>query len=120
LIYKVLLPSEWAEFGRQGKFDGAPFDVSSGFIHCSSRVQVGATALRVFPDEPELVVVALETEMLGDAVRWEPAPSGEMFPHVYAPLTRAAVADVYQVAGADLIDAGAADDGNDADYLGGS
>ena len=104
LIYKVLLPSEWAEFGRQGQFDGSPFDVSSGFIHCSSSVQVGATALRVFPDEPELVVVALETEVLGDAVRWEPGPSGEMFPHVYAPLTRAAVADVYQVTGADLVD----------------
>ncbi len=67
LIYKILLPSEWAEFDQRGQFDGSPFDLSSGFIHCFSRVQVGATALRVFPDEPELVVVALETEMLGDA-----------------------------------------------------
>ncbi len=105
LIYKLLLPSEWAEFEGKGHFDGSPSDLSSGFIHCSSRVQVGATALRVFPDEPELVVLALDTEVLGDALRWEPVPSGGTFPHVYAPLPRAAVTAVYHVAGAALADA---------------
>jgi uncharacterized protein (DUF952 family) len=46
LIYKILLPSQWAEFEAAGRFDGSPFDRSCGFIHCSSREHVGGTALR--------------------------------------------------------------------------
>jgi uncharacterized protein (DUF952 family) len=103
LIYKVLLPSEWAEFEKRGQFVGSPVDLSSGFIHCSSRAQVEATALRFFPDEPALVVVALDAERLGEALRWEQAPGGGTFPHVYAPLQKVAVTAVYHIAGAGLV-----------------
>jgi uncharacterized protein (DUF952 family) len=103
LIYKILLPAEWAEFDATGRFDGSPFDHSSGFIHCSSREQVVATALRVFDQERALVVVALDTDVLGDSVRWERASDGT-FPHVYAPLQRDAVVAVHQVAGAHGVD----------------
>ncbi|MFV2102344.1 DUF952 domain-containing protein [Micromonospora sp. LOL_024] len=48
LIYKILLPGEWAEFQAAGRFDGSPFDRESGFIHCSSRAQLPGTAARVF------------------------------------------------------------------------
>jgi uncharacterized protein (DUF952 family) len=40
LIYKILLPAEWAKFEAAGRFDGSRFDRSSGFVHCSSREQV--------------------------------------------------------------------------------
>ena len=96
--------AEWAEFERAGCFDGSPFDRSSGFIHCSSREQVAATAVRVFAHEPELVVVALETQRLGDSVRWETASNGEAYPHVYGSLPRDAVAAVYRVPGAAAVD----------------
>jgi uncharacterized protein (DUF952 family) len=104
LIYKILLPSEWADFEAAGQFDGSAFDRNSGFIHCSGRRQVGATALRVFADEPSLVVAAIDAEALGESVRWEPAPEGGLFPHIYAPLPRGAVVAVYQIAGASLVD----------------
>jgi uncharacterized protein (DUF952 family) len=104
LIYKILLPAEWAEFEATGRFDGSSFDHSSGFIHCSSRDQVAATAVRVFDQEPALVVVALDTDVLGDSVRWEQASHGGAFPHVYAPLHRDAVVAVHQVPGAQRID----------------
>ncbi|HEX8934522.1 MAG TPA: DUF952 domain-containing protein [Pseudonocardiaceae bacterium] len=103
LIYKILLPTEWAEFETTGHFNGSPFDRSSGFIHCSSRQQVGGTAMRVFAHEPELAVVALDTQMLGDSVRWEEAPSGGLFPHVYAALPLSAVVVVHRIAGASLV-----------------
>jgi uncharacterized protein (DUF952 family) len=104
LIYKILLPTEWAEFEAAGRFDGSPFDHSSGFIHCSSREQVAATAVRVFKQEPALVVVALDTQLLGQSVRWEEAPDGGLFPHVYAPLPMDAVVAVHQIAGASAVD----------------
>jgi uncharacterized protein (DUF952 family) len=100
LVYKILLPAEWAQFDSCGQFEGSPLDRSSGFIHCSSRAQVGQTAMRMFPDEAALVVVALDAGALGAALRWEPVPGGDSFPHVYAPLTRAAIAAVYHDPGA--------------------
>ncbi len=110
LIYKILLPAEWAEFESAGRFDGSPFDHESGFIHLSSREQVGGTALRVFSDQPDLVVAAIDTERLRDPLRWEPASNGDVFPHVYGSLPMEAVAAVHRVAGASTVeDAVAAD-----------
>lgn len=103
LIYKILLPAEWAAFEAAGRFDGSPFDRASGFVHCSSREQVAATAARVFGAEPELVVVAVDADPLGDAVRWERAPDGGIFPHVYASLPLDAVTAVHRVAGAPAV-----------------
>jgi uncharacterized protein (DUF952 family) len=105
VIYKILLPAEWADFEATGCFRGSPFDGSSGFIHCSSREQVGATALRVFAQEPVLVVVALDTQLLGESVRWETASDGDVFPHVYADVPFSAVVATYRVSGASSVDA---------------
>jgi uncharacterized protein (DUF952 family) len=91
LIYKILLPSEWAEFEAAGRFDGSPFDRSCGFIHCSSREQVGGTALRVFGKESALVVMSVDAQVLDESLRWEAAPNGDPFPHVYAPRPRARI-----------------------------
>lgn len=95
LIYKILLPDEWSQFEAAGRFDGSPFDASSGFVHCSSGEQVPATAVRYFADAGELVVVALDTAKLGETVRWE-----NSFPHVYGPLPAAAVVEIRRFADA--------------------
>jgi uncharacterized protein (DUF952 family) len=105
LIYKILLPAEWAEFEAAGRFEGSPFDRSSGFIHCSSRDQVGGTAVRVFASEPDLVVVAVDTGALGESVRWEAARNGGLFPHVYGPLPFDAVVAAHKIPGAQAVDA---------------
>lgn len=104
MIYKILLPSEWADFEAAGRFDGSDLDHNSGYVHCSSREQVGVTALRLFGEEPELVVVAIDDGALGDAVRWEPVPDGGVFPHVYASVPLDAVVSVHRVAGASSVD----------------
>ncbi|NUS58281.1 MAG: DUF952 domain-containing protein [Streptomycetaceae bacterium] len=88
MIYKILLPGEWAEFEASGRFDGSPFDHSSGFIHCSGHDQVARTATRFFADAPALVLVALDADRL--PVRWEQASDG-VFPHIFGALTAEAV-----------------------------
>ena len=104
LIYKILLPGEWAAFEGAGQFEGSSFDHESGFIHCSSREQVGPTALRVFPDEPALVIAAIDADALGNTVRWEESTDGGLFPHVYGAVPREAVTAVYEVPGAAEVD----------------
>ncbi|MEV6965775.1 DUF952 domain-containing protein [Hamadaea sp. NPDC051192] len=104
-IYKLLRPAEWSEFQAAGEFDGTPFDHESGFIHCSSREQAQSTALRVFGPGTPLVVLAVDEESLGDAVRWELAPNrGEEFPHIYGTLPLTAVTGVYEVDDAGVLD----------------
>ena len=83
LIYKILLPAEWTEFEAAQMFTGSPFDHSSGFIHCSPERRSGETALRVFPEHPKLIVAAVDAAVLGDAVHWERAADGGVFPHVW-------------------------------------
>jgi uncharacterized protein (DUF952 family) len=104
LIYKILLPAEWAAFEADGRFDGSPLDLRDGYVHCSSRDQVAGTAKRYFGTEPDLVVVALDVQTLGMWLRWETSANGGLFPHVYAPLPRAAVVAVHRIAGASSVD----------------
>ncbi|HEX6394408.1 MAG TPA: DUF952 domain-containing protein [Acidimicrobiales bacterium] len=104
MIYKILRPTEWSQFESDGRFGGSPDDRRDGFIHCSSREQVGATAARFFFDEPNLVVVAIDERPLGDLVRWEPASNGELFPHLYASLGRDAIVDVHHLEGASKVE----------------
>jgi uncharacterized protein (DUF952 family) len=104
LIYKILLPAEWDAFEAAGRFDGSPFDRESGFIHLSSRDQVAETARRVFADDPDLVVVAIDDSAVAGTLRWELSADRGRFPHVYGSLPRAAVVAVYPVAGAARID----------------
>jgi uncharacterized protein (DUF952 family) len=100
LVYKILLPAEWAEFEAAGRFEGSPLDRRDGFIHCSSRDQLGGTALRYFADQADLVVLAIAALVLGEWLRWETSHNGGPFPHIYAPLPRAAVVAVHRIAGA--------------------
>ncbi|HEY1484955.1 MAG TPA: DUF952 domain-containing protein [Micromonosporaceae bacterium] len=109
IIYKILRPAEWDAFEAAGVFDGSDFDRESGFIHLSSRAQAAATARRIFGDDPELVLVAIDAEIVADTLRWEASSGHGVFPHVYGSLPRAAVTAVHRVAGATGVEAALAD-----------
>ncbi|WP_432988117.1 DUF952 domain-containing protein [Dactylosporangium sp. CA-233914] len=95
-IYKILLPAEWAEFETAGVFAGSPLDRADGFVHLSSAEQLHRTASRYFSGEPELVVLAVDADLLGADLRWEDNAHGT-FPHLYAPLPLSAVTEARHV-----------------------
>ena len=86
LVYKILRRPEWEALRRTGETLGAPVDLADGFIHFSTAAQVVETAAKHFAAESDLVLVAVDTARLGDALRWEPSRGGQLFPHLYAPL----------------------------------
>jgi uncharacterized protein (DUF952 family) len=91
IIYKILHPSEWDALREQGETSGASIDVSDGFIHFSTAGQVQETAAKHFAGAAGLWLLAMETEPMGDALRWEVSRGGAEFPHLYAPLRLADV-----------------------------
>lgn len=81
--YKVLTADQMAALERDGSFAGAPVDLADGYIHLSTAAQLTETVDRHFAGQTDLHVAAVDLEALGDAVRWEAARGGQLFPHLY-------------------------------------
>jgi len=86
LIFKILRRPEWDEFRAAGRTAGAPVDLADGYIHFSTAAQVAETAARHFAEESDLVLLAVEADILGEALKWEPSRGGALFPHLYREL----------------------------------
>ncbi|MEA2841834.1 MAG: hypothetical protein QOF41_3164 [Methylobacteriaceae bacterium] len=94
LIYKIVSEALWRAAEALAEFDGAPVDLADGFIHFSTAAQVRETAAKHFAGERDLLLVTVEAERLGDALRFEPSRGGDLFSHLYGPLQ---LADVLRV-----------------------
>jgi uncharacterized protein (DUF952 family) len=93
-IYKICPATLWREAEAKGAFTGAPIDVADGYIHFSTAQQVAETAAKHFAGQDDLLLVTVETETLGSALKWEVSRGGALFPHLYAPLALSAVTSV--------------------------
>ena len=82
-IYKILTTAEWRSAAAAGWFEGSAADLADGYIHFSTGVQVEETVRRHFAGQKDLVVLAVEADALGEALKWEPSRGGELFPHLY-------------------------------------
>jgi uncharacterized protein (DUF952 family) len=90
-LYKICDAALWREAERRGTFFGAGVDVRDGYVHFSTDAQVRETAARHFAGVADLMLVAVEAQALGDALKWEPSRGGDLFPHLYGPLSLSAV-----------------------------
>ncbi len=86
LVYKILPREEWRAAEAAGVFEGSAVDLADGFIHLSAEDQVQETLERHFAGQTNLVLVAVEADALGAALKWEPSRGGALFPHLHGPL----------------------------------
>lgn len=93
-IYKICPQALWREAERAGRFDGAPVDLADGFIHFSTALQARETARKHFSGQVDLLLIAVDGERLGDALKYEVSRGGDLFPHLYGPFDLAAVISV--------------------------
>lgn len=91
LIYKIAPKTLWQEAEAKGVFTGAPVDIADGYIHFSTASQARETAAKHFVGQSDLLLVAIDGDALGDALKWEVSRGGALFPHLYAPLDLSAV-----------------------------
>jgi uncharacterized protein (DUF952 family) len=90
-IYKICDAASWRAAERAGEFAGAPVDLADGYIHFSAADQVAETAAKHFGGQRDLVLVAVDPDALGAALKWEPSRGGALFPHLYGKLPLTAV-----------------------------
>ncbi len=86
VILKIFRRPEWDAFRAAGETLGAPIDLADGYIHFSTAAQVAETAAKWFATESDLVLVAIEADSLGPALKWEASRGGQLFPHLYRAL----------------------------------
>jgi uncharacterized protein (DUF952 family) len=87
VAYKVLTEEQLGMLEHEGRFAGAPVDLADGYIHLSTAAQLPGTIEKHFAGQSGLQIVAVDLEALEDAVKWEPSRGGDLFPHIYGPLT---------------------------------
>jgi uncharacterized protein (DUF952 family) len=97
VIYKICPRALWREAEEAGRFAGAPIDIADGFIHFSTADQVAETAARHFANVSDLLIIGIEAEALGEALRYEPSRGGALFPHLYGDLPVDAVRSVAEL-----------------------
>lgn len=81
-VLHLATPDQWAAAQAAGAI-APPSLAVEGFVHCSTEAQLEDTIQRHFPSADELVLVRLDVDDLGDALRWEESHHGEIFPHVH-------------------------------------
>ena len=91
MIYKIFRDDEWAAFHTNGETLGAPVDLADGFIHFSTVSQAAETAAKHFSGADGLMLLAVDADRLGDALKWETSRGGNLFPHLYDKLKTADV-----------------------------
>jgi uncharacterized protein (DUF952 family) len=93
-IYKICPQSLWREAETSGRFTGAPVDLADGFIHFSTASQARETAQKHFVGQADLLLIGVDSERLGEALKWEVSRGGALFPHLYGPLDLDAVTSI--------------------------
>jgi len=88
----------WQAAEAAGVYGGSPQDTADGFIHFSAADQVVVSAAKHRAGHDGLVLLSVDAEALGDALKWEASRDGALFPHLYGPLPLAAVVRVDDLA----------------------
>lgn len=85
-IYKICNNFEWLSACKNGIYHGSADDLRDGFIHFSTAEQLQRTAEKHFAGQADLILVAVDADRLGGALKWEPSRGGALFPHLYGDL----------------------------------
>ena len=95
LLFHLTTREAWLDAQRLGAYR-APSLETEGFIHLSTERQWPLTQRRFFAGQTGLVLLVIDPARLQAEVRFE-AVHGDSFPHLFGPLTLAAVTEVREL-----------------------
>ncbi len=87
MLYRIVSLEDWKQTLTQGQVPRCGADERDGFVHLSTQDNFIETANLYYEEVEQPVVLEIDPEVLGDALRWEVVPSrnNQAFPHLYAP-----------------------------------
>lgn len=94
LIFHMCRRDEWLAAQDAKAYPGSSQDLEDGFIHFSTRAQIVESAARHRAGQAGLVLLSVDPDALGAALKWEASRGGALFPHLYGPLPTSAVVRV--------------------------
>lgn len=93
VLYKLLTEADRRALEAGAAWPGSAVDLRDGFIHMCTAAQKDGVRQRYYASVAPLHIARIDAAQLPD-LRWEPATAGELYPHLYRPLPRAAVLDI--------------------------
>jgi uncharacterized protein (DUF952 family) len=90
LIYKLVAAAEWQSARPVGCYTGSIDDRRDGYIHLSTAAQVEGTLAKYFGAVDDLLLLAVDPQLISADLRYEASRGGALFPHLYADLPIAA------------------------------
>ena len=86
IIFKILREAEFAFLEKNKTSFGSQDDEKDGFIHFSTEEQLERTLQKYFQGEKKLILLAIDSEIFKDELKWEKAGNNQSFPHLYGNL----------------------------------
>jgi uncharacterized protein (DUF952 family) len=90
-IYKIATRDVVEAARAGGTFTGMPIDTADGYLHFSTAAQLPETLRLYFAGQRDIVLLAVRSRDMGEALVWELSRGGQLFPHVYGTFPMSAV-----------------------------
>jgi uncharacterized protein (DUF952 family) len=101
-IYHIVTPTDWQQYSDLPIYEAASLH-TEGFIHCSTASQVAGVVERYYSEVPDLLLLHINEQALGEKLVYEASTNQELFPHLYAPLNKEAVVQISKLKSNGLI-----------------
>ncbi len=86
IIYHMCRKDEWDAAMAAGAYGGSSQDRADGFIHFSRKDQIVESAAKHRTGQDGLLLISVDVDVLGDALKWEESRGQQLFPHLYSDL----------------------------------
>ena len=86
IIYHMCRREEWDAAVAEGTYGGSSQDRADGFIHFSTKDQIVESAAKHRTGQDGLMLISVDADVLGDALKWEESRGQRLFPHLYGDL----------------------------------
>ncbi len=93
------MPAVWTAFSEsEDESYSAESLATEGFIHCSFEEQLPGVLARYYSGAGKVILLELDPSKLTETLKIEPSTNGELYPHVYGPISRDSILAVIEKA----------------------
>jgi uncharacterized protein (DUF952 family) len=95
-LYHIVSINDWKKFSFEKTYFSATFNEEK-FIHLSTKEQVEGTLNNYFKNKKKLKLLIINADLITEDLKFEANPEGQVFPHLYAGLSKKAIIEVIEI-----------------------